>query len=80
MLSRTSGMLAVICIGVVVLFLFFMALGAVKPSEVVLPTIIVAALAVLFAARAIFVRHSLGEHGNQEMFRTINALRERRGF
>ena len=80
MLSRTSGMLAVICIGVVVLFLFFMALGAAKPSEVVVPTIIVAALALLFAARALFVRRGLGEHGNQEMFRTNNALRERRGF
>ena len=80
MLSRTSGMLALICIGVVVLFVFFAALGAVKPSEVVLPTIIVGAFAVLFAVRALVVRHGLGEHGNQEMFRTINALRERRGF
>ena len=80
MLSRTSGMLAVICLGVIVLFVFFSALGAVKPSEVVLPTIVVGALAVLFAVRALVVRHGLGEHGNQEMFRSINALRERRGF
>jgi RsiW-degrading membrane proteinase PrsW (M82 family) len=80
MLSRTSGMLAVICIGVAVLFAFFMALGAVKPSEVVVPTVIVGALAVLFMVRALVVRHRLGEHGNQEMFRTVNALRERRGF
>jgi fatty acid desaturase len=80
MLSRTSGMLAVICIGAVVLFVFFIALGAVKPGEAVVPTIIVGALAVLFALRALIVRHRLGEHGNQEMFRTINALRERRGF
>jgi 4-hydroxybenzoate polyprenyltransferase len=80
MLSRTSGMLAVICIGAVVLFVFFAALGAVKPSEVVLPTIVVGALAALFTLRSLIVRHELGENGNRNMLRSVNSLRERRGF
>jgi len=80
MLNRTLGTLSVLCLGVVVLFVFFAALGAISPAEVLVPTIIVGVLGVLFAARALYVRHELGEHGNQAMLRSVNSLRERRGF
>ena len=80
MLSRMLGPISVLCIGVVVLAVFFAILGGVAPSEVVIPMIVVAALALLFAVRSMFVRRSLAEHGNIDMFRSINRLRERRGF
>jgi hypothetical protein len=80
MLSRMLGPLSVLCLGAVVLFVFFVALGAVKPSEVVVPTIVIGVLAVLFGVRSLIVRHELGEHGNRNMLRSVNSLRERRGF
>jgi hypothetical protein len=80
MLSRMLGPLSVLCLGVVVMFVFFAALGEVSPSEVLLPMIVIGALAVLFALRSLVVRHELGEHGNRKMLREVNSLRERRGF
>lgn len=80
MLSRILGALSVLCLGAVVLFVFFAALGAITFSEMVVPAIIVGVLGLLFAARSLYVRHELGEHGNQAMLRSVNSLRERRGF
>jgi hypothetical protein len=80
MLNRMLGPLAVICLGAVAMYVFFAALGGISPSEVIWPTVVVGALAVLFLARSLFVRHELGEHGNQAMLRSVNSLRERRGF
>ena len=80
MLSRMLGPLSVLCLGAVVLFAFFAALGAFSPNEVLLPTIVVGVLGLLFAARALYVRHELGQHGNQAIMRSVNSLRERRGF
>jgi hypothetical protein len=80
MLSRMLGPLSVLCLGTVVLFVFFAALGAVSPGEVLLPTVVAGALTVLFALRSLIVRHELGENGNRNMLRSVNSLRERRGF
>jgi hypothetical protein len=80
MLSKMLGPLSVLCLGAVVLFVFFAALGAISPGEAVAPTAVVAVLAVLFGVRALIVRHGLGEHGNRAMLRPVNRLRERRGF
>jgi hypothetical protein len=80
MLSRMLGPLSVICLGLVVMFVFFAALAGVSPSEVVWPTIVVGVLALLFAVRALVVRHELGGRGSQATLRSVNALRERRGF
>jgi hypothetical protein len=80
MLSRMLGPLSVLCIGGVVMAVFFAILGGVAPSEVVVPTIVVCVLALLFSVRSLVVRHRLGEHGNVDMLRSINSLRERRGF
>jgi hypothetical protein len=80
MLSRTLGPLSVLCLGAVVMFVFFAALGEVSPGEVLWPAIIIGALALLFAVRSLIVRHELAEHGNRNMLRQVNSLRERRGF
>ena len=80
MLNRMIGLLSVLCLGAVVLFAFFAALGAFSLNEALVPTIIVGVLGLLFAARALYVRHELGEHGNQAMLRSVNSLSERSGF
>jgi tetrahydromethanopterin S-methyltransferase subunit E len=80
MLSRMLGPLAVICLGAVVMFVFFATLAGVAPGEVIWPTIVVGLLAVLIAVRSLIVRHELGARGSQATMRSVNALRERRGF
>jgi hypothetical protein len=80
MLSRMLGPLSVLCLGAVVMFVFFALLAGVAPSEVVWPTIVVGVLALLFAVRSLVVRHELGARGSQATMRSVNALRERRGF
>jgi hypothetical protein len=74
------GPLSVLCLGAVVMFVFFATLAGVAPSEVVGPAIVVGVLALLFAVRSLVVRHELGARGSQATMRSVNALRERRGF
>ena len=80
MLSRMLGPLAVICLGAVVMFVFFAALAGIAPGEVLWPSIVVGALALLVAVRSLVVRHELGARGSQATLRSVNSLRERRGF
>ena len=75
MLSTQSETLWLLVLAVVVLFAFFVALGAFKPDEVIWLTLGVAALAVLWTAHAVWdSRHRDG--------RDPAAIRnrERRGF
>jgi hypothetical protein len=68
-------------IGTVLLAAIVAASGAaISPGEVLVPTIVVGVLALVFVVRSLIVRHELGEHGNQTMLRSVNRLRERRGF
>jgi hypothetical protein len=65
----------VLILGIVVLFAFFIALGAISPGEVVWLTLAMAALALLWVAHAVWdARHRSG--------RDPAAIRnrERRGF
>jgi tetrahydromethanopterin S-methyltransferase subunit E len=80
MLNRMLGPLSVLCLGAVVMFVFFAALGGIAPTDVLWLSIVVGVLALLLIVRSLFVRHELGEHGNQAMLRSVNSLRERRGF
>jgi len=80
MLSKTLGPIWVVLLGVVVLFGFFAALGLFAPAEVLWLTVAVAALALLIAVRSLLMRRQLAQHGNQDLFRSLNVLRERRGF
>jgi len=80
MLSKMLGPVWVVLLGVVVLFGFFALLGLFSPDEVMWLTAAVAALAVLFGIRSLLMRRQLTQHGNQDLFRSLNGLRERRGF
>jgi hypothetical protein len=80
MLSKMLGPVWVVLLGVVVLFGFFALLGLFSPEEVMWLTAAVAALAVLIGVRSLLMRRQLGTHGNQDLFRSLNVLRERRGF
>jgi fatty acid desaturase len=75
MLSSMSDTFWILALAIIVLFAFFVALGAFKPDEVVWLTLGVAALAVLWTAHAVWdSRHRQG--------RDPAAIRnrERRGF
>jgi tetrahydromethanopterin S-methyltransferase subunit C len=73
-------MLFVVILGVIVLFGFFAVLGLFSPAEVLWLSIAVGVLAILFMIYSLRVRRHLGTHGNHRMFRSVNRLRERRGF
>jgi hypothetical protein len=80
MTSRTLGPLWVLLLGLVVLFCFFAALGSVSLTDVGWVTAGVLLVAVLLGIRSLMMRRHLGTHGNQHLFRSLNHLRERRGF
>ena len=71
-LSETFWLLA---LAVVVMFAFFIALGAFRPGEVVGLTIAVCALAVLWIAHAVWDARHQDPHD-----RSAIRARERRGF
>ena len=68
------------CVGAVALFGFFAILGGFSPSDVLWLTVIVAFLAALFVIHQVRVGHELSEHGDDELMRQIQRIRERRGF
>jgi fatty acid desaturase len=75
MLSTMSATFWILVLALIVLFAFFVALGAFNPSEVVWLTLGVAALAVLCAAHAVWdSRHRDGRDA------ASIRNRERRGF
>ena len=74
-LSTMNDTFWILVLSMIVLFAFFVALGAFKPGEVVGLSLVVAALAVLWVLHAVWVsRHSQGRDPA-----TIRN-RERRGF
>ena len=79
-LAVVRNTLMVLAVGLVVLFLFFVALGAFSPAETVVASIIVAALAVVVAIHMYRVHRALEGEGGSEMHRVLNLQRERRGF
>jgi hypothetical protein len=78
-LAIVGNTLLVLAVGLVVLFLFFLALGAFSPAETIVASIIVAALAVAFAIHMYRVHRAL-EDGGSDLHRVLNLQRERRGF
>jgi protein-S-isoprenylcysteine O-methyltransferase Ste14 len=75
MLSTLSETLWILVLAVVVLFAFFVALGAFSPGEVVGVTLVVVALALLWIAHAVWDSRHRDPH-DPAMLRA----RERRGF
>jgi membrane protein YdbS with pleckstrin-like domain len=78
-----SGMLAgfiIICLGLIVAFAFFAMLGLFAPADVLWLTIAMGVLAAAALIHSLLVRHELGKGGRNHVARSVNALRERRGF
>jgi uncharacterized membrane protein YhaH (DUF805 family) len=75
MLATLSETFWILVLSVVVLFAFFVALGAFSPTEVLGPTVAVAALALLWIAHAVWQSRHRDPH-DPAMIRA----RERRGF
>jgi hypothetical protein len=68
-------------IGAVVLYVFFVSLSGVDPVEVAGVTSVVIGLAAAFTARNLRVATELADRGGDpQLRRSINRMRERRGF
>jgi hypothetical protein len=80
MFSRTLTGLMITFLGVVVIFGFFALLGLFAPGEVLWLTVATSVLAGAVLVHSLLVRHELDEGGMNEVARSVNALRERRGF
>jgi heme exporter protein D len=80
MLSRMLTGIIITSLGVVIAFGFFAVLGLFSPGDVLWLTIAMAVLAAAVLVHSLLVRHQLAEGGMNEVARSINALRERRGF
>ena len=75
MLATLSETFWMLVLAVVVLFAFFVALGAFQPGEVVILTLIVLALALLWVAHAMWDSRRRDPHDP-----AVVRARERRGF
>jgi len=75
MLSTLSETFWILVLAIIVLFAFFLALGAFRPGDVVGVTIVVGALALLWIGHAMWDSRHRDPHDRA----TIRA-RERRGF
>jgi hypothetical protein len=80
MLSRTLTGIMITCLGVIVVFGFFALLGLFAPGDVIWLTLGMAALGAAVLVHSALVRHELDEGGGNQVARSVNALRERRGF
>ena len=75
MLATLSETFWLLVLAIVVLFVFFLALGAFSPGDVIGVTLVVALLAVLWIAHAVWDSRHRDPHD-----RAIVRARERRGF
>jgi hypothetical protein len=75
MLATLSETFWVLVLAIVVLFVFFLALGAFKPGDVVGVTLAVAVLALLWIGHAMWDSRHRDPHD-----RAVIRARERRGF
>ncbi len=76
---RLSFWVAVI--GAVVLYGFFVIVATISPGEVAATTAVIAALAAIFTIRNLRLSAQLADRGgNPHLRRSLNRIRERRGF
>lgn len=80
MFSRTLTGIMITCLGVIVIFGFFALLGLFAPGDVLWLTAGMGVFAAAVLIHSAMVRRELGEGGRNAVARSINALRERRGF
>lgn len=79
-ISALMGAFWVLAISVVGLYAFFVALGAIAPSDPLWLGIAMVVLAALAVVHFVRVRHALADHNHDDVARAVHAMRERRGF
>ena len=71
----------VVVIGTIVLYGFFVVLATIPPGQVAVLTAAIAALAAIFTVRNVRIAAELADRGgNPQLRRSLNRIRERRGF
>jgi hypothetical protein len=80
LIGSIAGVFWTLCLGAVVLFVFFWATGLFSPAEVLWLTWLVGVIAAVSLIHFIRVRRALSDHRHSEMARKVHAMRERRGF
>jgi hypothetical protein len=71
----------VVVIGTIVLYGFFVLVATIPPGQVVALTATIAALAAIFTVRNVRIAAELADRGgNPQLRRSLNRIRERRGF
>jgi hypothetical protein len=76
---RLSFWIAVI--GIIVLYGFFVVLATIPPGQVAAVTVAVAVLAAVFTLRNLRLAAELADRGGDpQLRRSVNRIRERRGF
>jgi fatty acid desaturase len=79
-INRFGSLFWGVCIGVVALYAFFLAIGGFSPGEVVGLTVGVLVLATLFLLHGMRLHRELREHGHEDLMHELHRSRERRGF
>jgi hypothetical protein len=71
----------IVVIGTIVLYVFFVLLATIPPREVAALTAVIGLLAAIFTVRNVRVAAELGNRGGDpHLRRSLNRIRERRGF
>jgi hypothetical protein len=79
-ISNVGSAVVALAVGLLVLFVFFAALGAFSPAETVVVSIVAAVAAVVLVVHTHRVHKAMGEGHGSDFHRSLNAMRERRGF
>jgi hypothetical protein len=80
-ISRLRLSFWIVVIGAVVLYGFFVVLATISPGQVAAVTVAVGALAAIFTIRNLRVAAQLADRGGDpQLRRSLNRIRERRGF
>jgi hypothetical protein len=79
-IGSIAGLFWTLCLGAVVLFVFFWVTGLFSPAEVLWLSALVGLIAVLSLIHFVRVRRALGDHRHSDAARAVHAMRERRGF
>jgi hypothetical protein len=79
--SRVILSLWIAILGAIVMYVFFVAVASISPSEVAGVTTVIAAFAAVFTVRSLRVSSELADRGGDPALRRArNRARERRGF
>lgn len=80
-LGRITLTLWILVAGAITMYVFFVAVASIAPTQVAGVTVVVAALSVLFTLRSLRVSNELADRGGDPALRRArNRARERRGF